>query len=202
MDARTRPIRRLLHCLVSATLYAVLLATTQAQPVKEPAPGILLVAAESMADPRFRQTVLLIIEHDQTGSWGLVINRPTEVEVGEMLPALKEPANPSKVYFGGPVQLDRLMFLYRDGSDPGNGATGLPGVRWSDSEQLLEEKMARHPARVRVFAGYAGWAPGQLRFELARGGWRMVQGRPADVFSDDPEQLWRRLTDVLGGIAI
>jgi putative transcriptional regulator len=53
-----------------------------------------------------------------------------------------------------------------------------------------------------VYAGYAGWAPGQLRFELAHGGWRMIQARPENIFTDQPEALWQRLTDALGGIAI
>lgn len=181
----------------------LLLAAAQAQPVRAPAPGVLLVAGEQMTDPRFQQSVLLIIEHDRTGSWGVVINKPTEVGIADMLPAVEVPEDARDIYFGGPVQLDRLLFLYREeGPKAGNHDTGLRGVHWSSSRDLLERKLAARPEAVRVYAGYAGWAPGQLRFELARGDWKMIQGRADNVFSDRPQRLWHRLTDVLGGIAI
>lgn len=186
---------------IAALLGAFLLWTAEAQPVRTPAPGVLLVAGESMGDPRFRQTVLLIIEHDRSGSQALVINKPTPVEVGEVLPSMETPDGASRVYYGGPVQLNRLSFLYR-GDEGAGTATGLRGVRWSHSQALLKEKLAEGPDRVRVYAGYAGWAPGQLEFELARGGWRMIQGRAENVFNDHPQRLWRRLTDALEGLAI
>lgn len=199
MDTRTRPGCGWARRAGAAALGAVLLAIAQAQPVRTPEPGVLLVADEGMSDPRFRQTVLLIIEHDETGSWGLVINRPTDVDAAQMLPDVE--TGVSNVHFGGPVQFDRLIFIYRDDASSGHD-TGLSGVRWSESAATIGDRLARQPNAVRVYAGYAGWAPGQLTFELAHGGWRMIQGRPAHVFDDHPERLWRHLSEVLDGIAI
>lgn len=176
-----------------------------AQSIEAPAAGVLLVAAEHMLDPRFRHTVVLLVEHDRTGTWGVIINRPTDVAAGDLLSSIEKPGDKPNVYFGGPVHIERLVFLYQDDTDSGSGGSGmagLPGLHWSDSEQELEKRLARNPEQLRVYAGYAGWAPGQLDFELARGDWKMIRGRRDSVFSRDPERLWQSLIDVLGGIAI
>lgn len=201
LRTRLTCVRRL---ALGAALGALLLSAATAQPARQPAPGVLLVASEGMADPRFNRSVVLLIEHDDTGSWGLIINKPTEVGVEEVVPSIERPQEASNVYFGGPVQVDHLMLLYRDGQgdEADTARTGLPGVHWSESGDELRHRLARDPARVRVYAGYAGWAPGQLAFELARGGWRMIEGRPGNVFSDEPERLWQRLHSALEGIAI
>ena len=200
MSKHTRPTRACQWMAVTA-LFTVL-AAAQAQVVREPAPGILLVAAESMADPRFSRSVVLVIEHDRTGSWGVILNKPTDIGIGEVLPSIELPGEQPKIRFGGPVEIDRLVFLYRNGGTPGDAETGLPGVHWSDSPEVLEERLARSPGQLQIYAGYAGWAPGQLSFELAHGGWQMIPGRAENVFSDDPARLWRRLTNALSGISI
>lgn len=186
----------------AAAACAILTAAAQAQGVREPAPGVLLVADDRMADPRFSHAVVLLIKHDATGSWGLIINKPTHVNLTEVIPSLEESADKQQVYFGGPVQVDHLMFLFRDDSDDVDPGTGIPGVYWSDSVDTLKEHITRTPGKVRAYAGYAGWAPGQLAFEIAHGGWQMVKGHSGNVFSDDPEGLWQHLTNSLGGIAI
>jgi len=189
--------------VVLATMSLVLAGTAGAQYVREPAPGILLVAGDGMADPRFEHAVVLLIQHDASGSWGLIINKPTTVSLGDVLPAVQQTHDTPNVYFGGPVQIDHLSFLYRDGGDENDPGTGLPGVRWSASEKGLEKRLSQdQSAKLRVYAGYAGWAPGQLLFEIHHGGWKMIQGRGDNVFSDNPEALWQHLTDALGGIAI
>lgn len=187
---------------MAALLCACLFTGAAAQTVRQPAPGVLLVASERMADPRFNRSVVLIVEHDRTGSWGLIINKPTDIGVAEIAPSIQLPDGEPNVYFGGPVQFDDLRFLYRDDAAPDAGGTGLPGVHWSGSRQALRQRLARDPEAVRVYAGYAGWAPGQLAFEIAHGGWRMIEGRAGNVFSDEPERLWQRLDSALNGIAI
>lgn len=201
MTERTRPahIRR---GLALALLCATLVAPVRAQPVREPAPGVLLVAAEQMGDPRFARSVVLLIEHDQSGSWGLIINKPTDVDPAEVLPSVEADERHAGVYFGGPVRVERVVGLYRDAAAGDHNPAGLPGLYWSDSPEALGVRLQRNPGNVRVFAGYAGWGPGQLRFEIAHGGWRLIQGHQEDVFSDDPARLWQRLDTALEGIAI
>jgi putative transcriptional regulator len=155
-----------------------------------------------MADPRFNRSVVLLVEHDRTGSWGLIINKPTDIGVAEIAPSIASEAGGGTVYFGGPVQVNQLKVLYRNGESAGGGATGLPGVRWSGSAEMLSRHLDADPLRARIFAGYAGWAPGQLDFELAHGGWRLIEGRAGNVFSEEPERLWQRLSKALDGIAI
>jgi len=196
-----RPVSRPWRVLAAGMLCMLAVAAARAQAVREPAPGVMLVADERMRDPRFNQAVVLIVEHDRSGSWGLVINKPTEVGVSEIFPDAK-PAEPSMIHFGGPVELDHISFLYRGEAADDASDTGLEGVHWSDSEELLERRLAEDSQGVRVYAGYAGWAPGQLAFEIANGGWRMIQGRADNVFSEKPGSLWDRLTKALGGIAI
>ncbi|HSH40922.1 MAG TPA: YqgE/AlgH family protein [Arenicellales bacterium] len=195
------PRTRLAGLRIIALGCALLLATAAAQAPRQPAPGVLLVASEQMADPRFNRSVVLLVEHDRTGSWGLIINKPTDIGVAEIAPSVAAGAEGATVYFGGPVQVNQLRVLYRDGKT-GGGATGLPGVRWSGSVDVLSRHLQADPLRARIYAGYAGWAPGQLDFELAHGGWRLIEGRAGNVFSDEPEQLWRRLNTALDGIAI
>jgi putative transcriptional regulator len=184
-----------------AVLGAALAGAARAQYVTQPAPGVLLVAADQMADPRFSHSVVLLIQHDESGSWGVIINKPTGVNVGEVVPALQNSGSSSKVYFGGPVEVTHLLCLYRDPADRSDPGVGLPGVHWSASEKALEAHLGT-PGKLRVYAGYAGWAPGQLEFEIAHGGWKMVQGSGGNVFSDDPEGLWQSLTGGLSGIPI
>lgn len=200
MSGRTRP--KPAGCLAIAALLCVsLFPVAAAQTARQPAPGVLLVASEGMGDPRFNRSVILLIEHDHSGSWGVIINKPTEIDVAEVVPSVESELGGIPVYFGGPVQVDHLRFLFRDdGTD--TDATGLPGVRWSESREELEEVLAGDAARVRVYAGYSGWAPGQLALEIAHGGWRLIEGRAGNVFSDAPERLWERLDSALEGIEI
>lgn len=201
MDAITR-LARARSLPRAAVLLALLFTAAAAQPVREPAPGVLLVADERMMDPRFNRAVVLLIEHDRTGSWGLIINKPTGVGVAQVAPSIELSGEGPVVYFGGPVQVEQLRLLYRDGGAPHEDNAGLPGVGWSDSGEELRKRLTEDSGPVRVYAGYAGWAPGQLDFEVAHGGWRMIQGRPGNVFSDEPEALWQRLSKALDGIAI
>lgn len=200
MSERTR-LAGISRWIVVTAMWAFLCVPAPAEFVKKPAPGVLLVASDDVLDPRFSHTVVLLIEHDQTGTWGLIINRPTDVAVREVLANHENPGDKSNVYFGGPVHIERLVFLYEGDVGPeskDSGVAGLPGLRWSASDKTLD----RPPERLRVYAGYTGWAPGQLAFELARGDWKMIQGERNNVFDKEPRHLWENLNHVLGGIAI
>lgn len=203
MIRANRPLRYPGAIVVLVAVYLLAVAAGRAQSVQEPAPGVLLVAAERMGDPRFNEAVILLIEHGQSGSWGLIINKPTEIEVPELLPSLPSSDAPVRVYYGGPVKVDHLSLIYRaDARQDGAGSSPLPGVHWSDSEEVLEERLTGRAADIRVYAGYAGWAPGQLDYEIESGGWRMIQGGKDKIFSDEPGGLWERLDNALDGIAI
>ncbi len=145
----------------------------------------LLVASPDLVDPNFRRTVVLVLTHDAEGAVGLVLNRPTEIAIGEALPRWQgAAAPPACLYLGGPVQTDGVIGLGIGGSVGDEALLGAMGA--IDLEGAPEEHRA-----VRVFVGYAGWGPGQLDSELARDDWLVVDAKLDDVSTATPETLWR-----------
>ncbi|GAB2617141.1 YqgE/AlgH family protein [Streptomyces capparidis] len=158
--------------------------------------GRLLVATPALADPNFDRTVVLLLDHDDEGSLGVVLNRPTPVDVEDVLQPWAELAGrPQVVFQGGPVSLDSALAL---GVVPGEGRQSDP-LGWRRVHGAIglvdleapPELLAAELGALRIFAGYAGWAPGQLEEELVDGAWYVVESEPGDVFSPDPERLWR-----------
>jgi putative transcriptional regulator len=158
--------------------------------------GRLLVASPIMEDANFRRTVILMLDHGDDGALGLVVNRPMEVDVSSVLPAWQPYTTAPRLLFqGGPVQLDSALGLV---ALPGNGAEPV-GIRLLiGSIGLVDldappEVIASGLAGLRIFAGYAGWAAGQLETEIAAGAWYVVDSEPRDAFTDSPERLWREV---------
>lgn len=195
MKSRISIFSSLLLCVVC------LLAVTDATAghLRHPTAGMLLIANEEMSDPRFKQSVILLIEHNNTGSWGVIINRPADISIAEALPELQT-SNQSPIYFGGPVQLDHLVFLIQS-EQQDNIDTVISGVAMSFELQQLADHLAKG-SDVRVYAGYAGWGAGQLDFELSVGGWSLYQGKSTHVFDRNPQTLWQRLIRSLSAVEI
>ena len=158
-----------------------------------PLTGRLLVASPLLGDSNFARAVILVLDHDEDGALGVVVNRPTPVTVGEVLPGWQAyTSGPGVVFQGGPVALDSALAL---AAVPGTGEPlgwrrvvgGLGLVDLDAPPELLAAEMAA----MRVFAGYAGWGPGQLEGELAEGAWYLVAAEPGDAFTLAPEGLWR-----------
>lgn len=164
--------------------------------------GRLLVATPSLLDPNFRETVVLILEHTDEGTFGLVLNRPSLMPVTEPLTAW-EPlaAEPAVIHVGGPVEPDGVIGLarLRDESQIATWAPRIgdfPLVDLSVDPTLLADTVAE----VRPFAGHSGWAAGQLEAEIAIGSWFVVDRVPGDEFTNEPETLWRRVLNRQGGV--
>ncbi|MER5972710.1 YqgE/AlgH family protein [Streptomyces sp. NPDC002055] len=161
--------------------------------------GRLLVATPALADPNFDRAVVLLLDHDDEGSLGVVLNRPTPVGVGDILESWAELAgDPGVVFQGGPVSLDSALGVAvvpgETGAVVGEGPLGWRRVHGAIGLVDLEappELLAAAVGSLRIFAGYAGWGPGQLEEELVDGAWYVVESEPGDVSSPDPEQLWR-----------
>jgi putative transcriptional regulator len=160
----------------------------------EPLRGRLLVAAPTLGDPNFSHTVVLLLEHTDEGALGLVLNRPSDVTVELALPDWHAAAaEPPVVFVGGPVQPNAVIAI-------GCGTDGtdeiIPGLTVVD----LAGAPAPPGARVRVFAGYAGWGAGQLEDEIAAGGWYLVDGTAADTLTAAPDDLWAVVLRRQGGL--
>ncbi len=168
--------------------------------------GRLLVAAPQLADPNFARTVVLVLEHDEPGAVGVVLNRPLHVEVEEILERwapLAQAAPPGVVFSGGPVSPDAVIGMAARGDTPsvrveGNWREVVSGVGVVDLSTAPEDQPVALDA-VRLFSGYAGWAPGQLEAELEDDGWFVFEALDSDVFADDPETLWHDVLQRQGG---
>lgn len=159
--------------------------------------GQLLVASPSLLDPNFRRTVVLVTEHGEHGAAGLVLNRPSESEVAEVVPQLDWLAEPGEsVWIGGPVEQNAVLVLgefevAEESPVPVFAEIGFVALDGDDPEP---------PLRARVFAGYAGWGGGQLEDELARDDWIVEPAVPDDVFAGDAVDLWRDVLRRKGGV--
>lgn len=161
--------------------------------------GQLLVASPSLVDPNFRRTVVLVGEHGEEGAMGVILNRPSSVTVAEAVPPLSDLVQPSDpVYVGGPVQQQAIVVL-GEFDDPSNAAAVVVGSIGFLPGEVEDAADLGGLGRVRVFAGYAGWGPGQLEEELAGEAWILVQAEPEDLFADEPDQLWSAVLRRRGG---
>lgn len=164
--------------------------------------GRLLVATPSLRDPTFHRTVILLLDHGPAGAIGVVLNRPSTVDVGVVLPEWHaHVSDPPLLFHGGPVGLDGAMGVAQiqrsaDQSPDVDRLTGLFGL--VDLE-APPESVAQHVGGVRIFAGHAGWGDGQLEDELAERSWFVVDAVADDVLTPEPTLLWRRVLRRQGG---
>ena len=162
----------------------------------ELARGKFLVASQELIDLNFSQTVVLLIEYGPKGAMGLIINRPTDVRLSELLPDMGElPDRGEKLFIGGPVARNQLLMLIRSDREIEGAHLVFEDVYVSTSRAVLEE-MAQHGdagERFRVYAGYAGWAPSQLDQEFSRGDWHVLRASKETVFGKEPSQIWTEL---------
>lgn len=171
---------------------------SDADATEDVAPGTLLVATPRLLDPNFARTVVYMIEHRETGSLGVVLNRPSEVAVHDVLPSWGPHASkPQAVFVGGPVEQRTALCLaaLRTGEQVADidGVVGVSGPVAlvdldGDPESLIPKVRG-----LRVFAGYAGWDTGQLHDEIGRGDWMVVPALPSDVLTPAGVDLWGRV---------
>ena len=153
----------------------------------------LLVAPPDLGDPNFSGTVVLVLIHNDEGAFGLVLHRAHNVELGVFLPQWAAVAS-APVLQGGPVETAALIALARPkpGRDP-DGFNSLSSALGGLGTADLELDPSPDLDLIRIFAGYSGWAPGQLDAEVALGGWLIVDSHPDDPFVPDIESLWGRV---------
>jgi putative transcriptional regulator len=156
--------------------------------------GQLLLDSGKLRGSFFQRTVVLICQHDAEGAFGLVINRATGSNAGDMITAdLPDTLKTSPLFLGGPVQPSALSFLHTDSFIP--DANVLPNLSLGHSlHTLLEITESFSPTqRIKMFAGYAGWSPGQLEEEMKRKAWLAHPASLDLVFDAQPEELWQRI---------
>lgn len=155
--------------------------------------GRLLISTPGLRDPNFERSVILVLEHDDDGALGLILNRPSATPVGEVLATWDGiTSDPAVVFVGGPVDSSAAICL--GSCRPGATSTAIQtisptvGVVDLDTDPSL---LTHEVAYVRIFAGYAGWGAGQLDDEVGANGWFVVDALPTDPFTTMPSTLWR-----------
>jgi putative transcriptional regulator len=179
-------------CLVLLFGFALPTFGEDAQPMK----SILLVARKNLPDPYFRDSVVLVTRSAGLAPVGVIVNRPTEVPLSRVFSDIERlRSRDENLFFGGPVLPEHLVVVFRAAVPPTEAIEVLEGVYMSASRELLRELLDReNPVDgLRVFAGHAGWAPGQLESEVARGDWHLVTADARMLFEMKPERLWPEL---------
>ena len=155
--------------------------------------AILIVAREELRDANFKDSVVLVMNNIGPGPAGLIVNRPTRITVSSLFPDVESLAKlEDKLYFGGPVQVEGVSFLFRAVARPEKAIQVLDGVYISTDEELLRKLLAREKPMegLRIFIGYSGWGPGQLQNEIARGDWKLVPADASAIFENKSEHPW------------
>lgn len=159
-------------------------------------PGKMLVASRDLPDPNFAKTVILLVQYDNDGVVGLIVNRRSKVPVSRVLEDLAGAKNrPDPVYAGGPVGDSDVFALLRTHRQP-EGAKHVCGdVFLVSTKDVLEKTLgtSADSNSLHVYVGYAGWTVPQLEHETDLGAWYIFRGDPSAVFDSDPDTLWPRL---------
>jgi len=195
---------------IISLLFAPLLAATPAkagdtacpQPLHRPGAGQYLVAAHHMSDPRFRETVILLLEHSENGSLGVILNRGTTVPLEQALPKVPGIAGRrDTISNGGPVDKRVVIFLVRHTKAPPESGAVMQDLYYSASQVTLEQMLAQDKTadKLRLFSGHAGWGAGQLEAELQRGDWYLLPAQVEQVFNGADPGLWSQLMRCMPG---
>jgi putative transcriptional regulator len=174
----------------------VLVATGALAPCFADEPATFLVSRDGLPDPNFSNSVVLMTPLEGQGALGIIVNKPTRIPLSKLFPDLPKLAKlDDRVFFGGPVSLQSVSFVFRADKAPEDAMEIMKGVYISSDNDLLRELLAREKPteNLRIFIGYAGWAPGQLEGEISRGDWHRVDADARSLFERKPENLWHDL---------
>ena len=160
--------------------------------------GTLLVASPELADPNFARSVILVLRHDDEGTIGVVLNRPTNLVPATIFPELGANIGgyEGNLFRGGPIAPTRVLYIVRGlAAATVSGPEVLDKVFLSIDDESLPDmvRLADGTNDLRLYAGHAAWVPGQLQAEINAGGWELLPGSPELVFHADPGGLWAEL---------
>jgi putative transcriptional regulator len=171
------------------------------------APGLFLVSSRTLTDPHFSRTVIYLVAHNDEGSLGLVLNRPSEIRLADAVSGVEtEAGDDHAIYYGGPVRHSMITMLIRSEKENQLVRQVDGDVFFSHDRRVLDRLLdEQKPAdSLRFYMGHAGWVAGQLQQEIERGDWFVVSADPVTIFSSRPASLWARLIEKLdpGGLYV
>jgi putative transcriptional regulator len=168
----------------------------QARPRK----GSLLLAEPFMDDPNFKRSVLILCEHNENGTFGLVLSRPLELVLGDVMPDLEY--FESRLYYGGPCEQNTMHYLHRYGKLIDDCVNLGNGIFWGGHFEQIKQYILSgdiKPEGIRFYVGFSGWDPQQLNTELDEQSWLVAENTYDYVFSNETDNLWRTILNDLGG---
>ena len=172
-------------------LAAAVLVATEVQ-AQAPSKAVFLIARPGMPDPNFRETVVLVVQAEGGGeATGVIINRPTNRSLAEILPGERFSRFTDPIFFGGPVAQQGLFALFQSDKYSGAAVPMLPQVWFAVLPDSVDGLVGNPPPKIRFFSGYSGWGPGQLQGELDRGDWLVTDADPKTIFLRDTSKLWQ-----------
>lgn len=164
----------------------------------KPKQGIILISEPSLRDFYFRQSVVLLAEHNEEGSFGVIINKPIEARIKDIIkgfPGLNMP-----VFLGGPVKTDSIFFIHTR-SEIAGSIPIMEGLYWGGDINVVKAMMKVReisPSEIRFFVGYSGWSPKQLDREISEKSWVLSHTTIPEVINDHPENLWSNYLKSMG----
>lgn len=187
----------LLTCIISAYAYAESPDNTKLKNLNK---GIFIVANEQLDYTSLRHTVIYVIQHDDAGTSGIIINRPTNLTINEAFPEVKaSEALNQTLNFGGPLHTQYLFMLTQTKFTHGLFEVSQ-GVYFGTGDELKMRLQAEKTIdKTKVFGGFISWGPGQLENDILKGNWIITPGNPDEIFSDNAEKLWAVLHDRWAG---
>jgi len=177
------------HSCRAALLALVALAT--AAFAQGSSKALFLIARPGMPDPNFRETVVLVTQEESAEATGVVINRPSNRSLAEVLPGERFKPFKEPIFFGGPVAPQGLFAVFQADRFSGAAVRMLPGLYLAVVPDSIDALLNNPPPKIRFFSGFSGWAPGQLQAELDRGDWLVVDADAETVFQKDTSRLWQ-----------
>ena len=184
-------------CRLLAALAIALAPAWSGAQQGERANGLLLVAKPSLTDPNFARSVVLVTQTEDASTVGVIVNRPSHLSLAQMLPGDFTTRNyRDVVFFGGPVMRNAVVVLFRSPERPQAAAFHvLKDIYLTMHPANIQRLLADPNARYRVYAGFSGWAPGQLESELLREDWHVLNADEATVFRKNTDGLWEELLE-------
>ncbi len=164
-----------------------------------PAKGKVLISEPFLLDYYFKRSVVLLAEHNEEGSFGLIVNKPVEWKLSKVLKGF--PDFDAPVYIGGPVKTDSLFFIHTRGDIIENSMEILDGLYWGGDIEIVKELILINRItsnEIKFFVGYSGWVANQLEDELERNSWLVSKIKPQQIMKPDTENLWDDTLKQLG----
>ncbi len=166
----------------------------------EPGKGKILISEPFLGDYYFKRSVVLLADHNDEGSFGLILNKPLEMKLSEVVTDF--PEFDTHIYLGGPVESDNIFFIHTQGEQIEGSLEILKGIYWGGKLEVVKEMMLLKkisPSEIRFYIGYSGWSPKQLEEELKRNAWVVSRTSSNDILETNPNVLWEKSLKKLGG---